>query len=87
MERPELQRVFDQYDVIARFHKAVRSGDRYEADVAVKVEAATATAREWGGHALLYTEDSELIAAIFQDVGYAGPDDSLVMYVLRRKED
>jgi len=87
MERPELQRVFDQYDVIARFHKAVRSGDRYEADVAVKVEAATATAREWGGHALLYTEDSELIAAIFQDVGYAGPNDSLVMYVLRRKED
>jgi len=28
-----------------------------------------------------------LIAAIFQDVGYAGPNDRLVMYVLRRKED
>ncbi len=87
MERPELQRVFDEYDVIARFHKAVRSGDRYEADVASKVEEATSTARERGGHALLYTEDSQMIAAIFQDVGYAGPDDRLVMYILRRKED
>jgi len=87
MERPELQRVFDEYDVIARFHQTVRSGDRYEADVASKVEEATSTARERGGHALLYTEDSELIATIFQDVGYAGPDDRLVMYILRRKED
>jgi hypothetical protein len=87
MERPELQRVFGEYDVIARFHRAVRSGDRYEADVASKVEEATFIVRQQGGHALLYTEDSELIAAIFQDVGYAGPDDRLVLYVLRRKED
>ncbi len=87
MERPELQRVFDEYDVLARFHQAVRSGDRYEADVATKVEEAKVTARERGGHALLYTENSQLVGAIFQDVGYAGPDDRLVMYILRRKED
>ncbi len=87
MERPELQRVFDEYDVIARFHRAVRSGDRYEADVASKVEEGTSTARERGGHALLYTEDSQLIAAIFQDVAYGGLDDHLVLYILRRKED
>ncbi len=87
MERPELQRVLNEYDVIARFHKTVRSGDRYEADVASKVEEAEIIVRTRGGHALLYTEDSELIAAIFQDVAYAGPDDRLIMYVLRRKEE
>ena len=87
MERPELQRVFDEYDVLGRFHALVRSGDRYEADVASKVQEGTSVVRERGGHALLYTEDSQMIAAIFQDVGYAGPDDRLVMYILRRKED
>jgi hypothetical protein len=87
MERPELQRVFDEYDIVARLHEAVRSGDRYEADVASKVEEATSIARQQGGHALLYTEDSGLIAAIFQDAGYAGPSDRLVMYILRRKEN
>jgi len=87
MERPELQRVLNDYDVIARFHKPVRSGDRYEADVASKVAEAESTVRGLGGHAILYTEDSEVIATIFQDVAYAGPDDRLIMYVLRRKED
>lgn len=87
MERPEVQRIFDEYDVIARFHKTVRSGDRYEADVASKVEDAESTVRNRGGHAVLFTENSEMIAAILQDVAYAGPDDRLIMYVLRRKEE
>lgn len=87
MSRPDLQRRLDAYDVIARFHETVRSGDRYEEDVASKVEEAKATTRLRGGHALLYIHDSALIAAIYQDAHYAGPSDRLVMYILRRKED
>jgi hypothetical protein len=86
MSRPELQRVLDNYDILGRFHAMIRSGERYEQDVTETVEAAKVKVRERGGHALLYTEDSEMIAAIYQDVGYAGPDDRLVMYIMRRKE-
>ena len=87
MERPELQRKLNDYDIIARFHALVRSGDRYDNSVAGIVEEAKATVRLRGGHALLYTHDSGTIAAIYQNVEYAGPDDRLVMYILRRKED
>ncbi len=87
MPRPDLQRRLDGYDVIARFHTTVRSGDHYEEDVASKVEEAKATARERGGHALLYLHDSEIMATIYQDVHYAGPADRLVIYILRRKEE
>lgn len=87
MTRPELQRRLDGYDVIARFHTLVRSGDRYEDDVAATVEEAKVTTRQRGGQALLYIHDSEMIAAIYQDVHYAGPSDRLVMYILRRKEN
>lgn len=87
MERPELQRALADYDVLARFDKLVRSGDRYENSVADVVEDGKVTARERGGHALLYLHDSQVMAAIYQSVDYAGRDDRLVLYILRRKED
>ncbi len=87
MERPAVQRVLTEYDVLARFHALTRQGDRYEESVAEIVENAKADVRERGGHALLYTHDSETIAAIYQDVKYAGPSDALVMYILRRKDE
>ncbi len=86
MSRQQLDQVLQVYDVLARNHVLVRTGDRYENDVAEKVEAQKPMVRGLGGHALLYTHNSQVIAAIMQDARYAGPDDRLVVYALRRKE-
>lgn len=83
MSRPELERTFAQFDVIARAHAMVapEATDRLEREL----EKAKGHARGVGGDTILWLLDSQQVAVIMQDVRYAGPDDAVVMYLMLRK--
>jgi hypothetical protein len=84
--RPELERVLRDHYVLARFNAHVRGGDDREEQIARAVEKGKSVVRTKGGRVLVYTDDSQLIAAIMQDARFAGPSDAIVMYVLRPRE-
>ncbi len=85
--RAELERVVREYHILARYHSHVPRGESGERRLAKSLEKGKGRARELGGDALFYTVNSELVATIVQDARYAGPDDAVVVYILRRKRE
>ncbi len=85
MSRTELERVFGEHQVLSRVHYLLRSGDHRQGDFDKALAKGQEEARKSGGNVIIYTEDSQLVATIMQDVRYAGPEGTLVIYIMRKR--
>ena len=83
MSRTELERTIGEHQMLSRVHYRLRSGDRRQGDFDKALAKGQKEARKSGGNVILYTEDSQLVATIMQDVRYAGPEGTLVIYIMR----
>ena len=86
LSRADLEQVLSESEVLARFHTLSPSGDSGALD-ASELEKAKTTARTLGANVVLFTKDSETIAAIKQDARFAGPTDpgAVVFYAMRKR--
>ncbi len=79
MTRGQLESVFNEHEILARFSAFVSDGENRAADLAKELEKGKATARLLGGDVLMHTTNSELVAVIARDGNYAGPGDEIVI--------
>lgn len=83
MSRAELEDVLRPLEFIGRFGLRLRHNDEFEEKLAEALDESKAQIKRLGADVLLYTDDSELVAAIAQDARYAGLAYDIVVYVLR----
>ena len=84
MSRTELERALGEHQMLGRVHYQLRSGNRRQGDFDKALAKGLEAARRSGGNVILHTEDSQLVATIMQDVRYAAPEGTLVIYIMRK---
>jgi len=85
MTRTELESLAAEYQFMARWSVTVHGDEDYEEKLQQAVEKAKAKTRALGYRVLFYTDDSERVAIVMQNVKYAGLQGEVVMYALREK--